>query len=186
MTSQLVVRHRQAKLRTLVLFAVRFTVRASRLKVTEQVVTEPNISFKRTFIWMEGLGILVDSNVLVITPQIEQSIAEKAIGIDVQWVQHYRSTEGREAEVGATHGNRKFAIVSQHPCIAGCKRQRTLELFNRPSEIQRSREIGGERQVTLSKIRGQSDGLACVRLRFIEATSAVGSSWRIVVPGKIH
>src|ERR1700722_8035401 len=186
MTSQLVVRHRQAKLRILVLFVVRFTVRASRLKVTEQVVTEPNIGFKRTLIRMKALGLLVDSHALFISPQIEESIAEKTIGIDVQGVQHYRSTERREAEVGAPHGNRECAIVPQHPCIAGSKRQRTLELFNRPSEIQRSREIGGQRQVTLGKARGQSDGLACVRLRFIEAADADGSSWRRVVPGKFH
>src|ERR1700690_65947 len=120
MTSQLVIGHRQAELRILVLFTVRLTMRASRLKVTEQVVTEANRSFKPTFIWrIERFGTLVDSHALFITPQIEKSIAEKVIGIDVQWVQHYRSTERREAEVGATHGNRKFAIVSQHPCIAG-------------------------------------------------------------------
>src|ERR1700683_1082661 len=58
MTSQLVVGHGQAKLRILVLIVVRFTARARRLKVTEQVITEPDICFKRTLIWLKGLGLL--------------------------------------------------------------------------------------------------------------------------------
>src|SRR5277367_6621555 len=110
MTSQLVVRYRQARLRLLVHFAARFAVRASRLKVTEQVVNDPNTSLIRTLIWIEGLGILGDSDELFITPQVEQSLAEKAVGIGVQWVQNYRSADQREAEVGATHGNRKYTI----------------------------------------------------------------------------
>ena len=132
----------------------------------------------------QRLRIAEGSYGVAVAPREGQRHPEPEMIHGIQRIEYQQAVRGGQAGFGAADEDGERAVLSQHSCIAGRERPRTLVLSKRVRKFEKSGEEIGQRQVAVGEIRRQGDRLARIALRLVEVV--VDTRSRHQSPGEIR